>query len=106
MSHTYTPAPSNEQAPTAKQATAQAPSQANTTTTAPNCTISKEPAHASSTAQPPKTAPAARGSTRVTLKWLMPLDIRPSHTLPLCACVTPMHQLHYVVGSNHITCSC
>ncbi|MBW0491888.1 hypothetical protein O181_031603 [Austropuccinia psidii MF-1] len=36
-------------------------------------------------------APATSGSTCVTHKWLMPLEIRPSHVLPLCAFVTPMH---------------
>ncbi|MBW0468892.1 hypothetical protein O181_008607 [Austropuccinia psidii MF-1] len=46
--------------------------------------------------------------SRVTHKWLMLLDIRPSHVLPLCACVTPMHPdpLNCAAGSNHVTCLC
>ncbi|MBW0487231.1 hypothetical protein O181_026946 [Austropuccinia psidii MF-1] len=53
------------------------------------------PAHPTATApayghtQAP--AYAKSGSTCVTPKWSMPLDIRPSHALPLCACGTPMH---------------
>ncbi|MBW0469705.1 hypothetical protein O181_009420 [Austropuccinia psidii MF-1] len=51
----------------------------------------------------PAPAHTTRGSTCVTCKWSMPLDIRPSHALPLCACVTPMHPLHCSAGSNHVT---
>ncbi|MBW0490713.1 hypothetical protein O181_030428 [Austropuccinia psidii MF-1] len=61
MSHTYVPTP----APA--HATAQAPTEAHTTAHA----------HANS------------GSTCVTPKWAMPLEIAPSHALPLCACGTP-----------------
>ncbi|MBW0478459.1 hypothetical protein O181_018174 [Austropuccinia psidii MF-1] len=43
------------------------------------------------------------GSTCVTPKWEMPLDIRPSHSLPLCACGTPMHPLHCAEGSTSVT---
>ncbi|MBW0472126.1 hypothetical protein O181_011841 [Austropuccinia psidii MF-1] len=85
MSHTYTPTPHTAQAPAHAQATAQAPT----------------PAHA--IAQAPAPTPATRGSTCVTCKWSMPLDIRPSQALPLCACVTPIHPLHRAVGSNNVT---
>ncbi|MBW0520555.1 hypothetical protein O181_060270 [Austropuccinia psidii MF-1] len=77
MSHSYEPAPATANATTPSPTTAQAH------TTTP--------------------APPARGSTCVTHKWLMPLDIRPSHALPLCACVTPMHLQYCAVGSTSIT---
>ncbi|MBW0477708.1 hypothetical protein O181_017423 [Austropuccinia psidii MF-1] len=80
MSHTYA------QAPTPAHYTAQAPTPAHNTEQAP--------------------APTDRGETCVTCKWSMPLDIRPSHSLPLCACGTPIHPLHFAAGSNHVTCSC
>ncbi|MBW0484915.1 hypothetical protein O181_024630 [Austropuccinia psidii MF-1] len=104
MSHTYTPAPATAQAP--RKATAPAP------------TTAKHPAHAHSTVQAPTHAPApatahattptpaARGYTCVTLKWLMPLHIRTSHALPLCACVPPIHPLHCAAGHNDLTHSC
>ncbi|MBW0468424.1 hypothetical protein O181_008139 [Austropuccinia psidii MF-1] len=96
MSPTYRPAHT--------QATSQAPAHAHTTLQAPANVhnTSKAPAHAHTTSH----APAASSSTYVTRKWLIPLDIRPSHALPLCACVTPMHLLHCGVGSNHFTHSC
>ncbi|MBW0535671.1 hypothetical protein O181_075386 [Austropuccinia psidii MF-1] len=62
--------------------------------------------------QAPADAPAHAGnsSTCVTPKWSMPLEIRPSHALPLCACGTPMHLHpnlpHCAEGSNHVTNSC
>ncbi|MBW0491213.1 hypothetical protein O181_030928 [Austropuccinia psidii MF-1] len=74
------------------------------------------PAHATATAPPcrhthasvsaPEPAHANSCSTCVTPKFSMPLDIRPSHALPLCACGTPMHPLHGAEGSNHVTHSC
>ncbi|MBW0531681.1 hypothetical protein O181_071396, partial [Austropuccinia psidii MF-1] len=72
-------------APTPAHDTAQAPTPAHSTAQAPT------PTH--NTAQAP--APTARGSTCVTCKWPMPLDIRPSHALPFCVCGTPMHPLHF-----------
>ncbi|MBW0556512.1 hypothetical protein O181_096227 [Austropuccinia psidii MF-1] len=49
------------------------------------------PAQAQAASQAPRDAHthANSGSTCVTPKWLMPLNIRPSHALPLCACGTP-----------------
>ncbi|MBW0474775.1 hypothetical protein O181_014490 [Austropuccinia psidii MF-1] len=61
MSHTYIPT----------HATATAPPWGHTHATA------HTPAHTNS------------GATSVTPKWSMPLDIRPSHSLPFCACGTP-----------------
>ncbi|MBW0489607.1 hypothetical protein O181_029322 [Austropuccinia psidii MF-1] len=83
MSHTYAPAPASAQAP------------AHAHTTAPTLATAK----ASTTAPEPPT----RGSTYVTCKWPITLDIRPSHALPLCACVTPMHPRYCVVGSTSVT---
>ncbi|MBW0500363.1 hypothetical protein O181_040078 [Austropuccinia psidii MF-1] len=79
--------------------TAQAPAPTHTTAQAPTHT------HAASQALEHAHSPAARASTCVTHKWLIPLEIKPSHALPLCACVTPMHPLHCVTGSNHLTFS-
>ncbi|MBW0463483.1 hypothetical protein O181_003198 [Austropuccinia psidii MF-1] len=66
------------------------------------------PTHA--TAQAPAPAHAKIGSTCVTRKWAMAIDIRPSHALPLCACGTHMqlhpNPLHCAEGSNHVTHSC
>ncbi|MBW0517837.1 hypothetical protein O181_057552 [Austropuccinia psidii MF-1] len=47
-------------------------------------TYTPAPAHAIAQAPADAHAPATRGSTCVTCKWLMPLEIRPSHSLPLC----------------------
>ncbi|MBW0509069.1 hypothetical protein O181_048784 [Austropuccinia psidii MF-1] len=87
MSHAYAPAPAH--------ANASAPAHVSHlhTPTPP-------PAHATEKAH------ANSGSTCVTPKWAMPLDIGPSHALPLCACGTPMHLLHCVEGSNHVTHAC
>ncbi|MBW0471313.1 hypothetical protein O181_011028 [Austropuccinia psidii MF-1] len=60
-------------------------------TYAPSHTTAQTIPHAHAIAQAPTPAHPARALTCVTSKWLMPLDIRPSHSLPLCACVTPMH---------------
>ncbi|MBW0502018.1 hypothetical protein O181_041733 [Austropuccinia psidii MF-1] len=92
MSHTYAPAPATSQAPAHTYATAQAPTHAHATAQAP------APAHA--TAQAP--SPSTRGSTCFTHKRSIPLDIRRSHSMPLCASVTPMHPLHCEVGSSHV----
>ncbi|MBW0586914.1 hypothetical protein O181_126629 [Austropuccinia psidii MF-1] len=54
------------------------------------------PAHATATPPACGHTQANSGSTCVTPKWLMPIDIRPSHALPLCACGTPMHPLNFV----------
>ncbi|MBW0506684.1 hypothetical protein O181_046399 [Austropuccinia psidii MF-1] len=114
MSHTYahahntalTPAHDTKKAPAPAHDTAQSPAHAHTTAQAPapahNTAQAPTPAH--NTAQAP--TPTDRGSTCVTCKWSMPLDIRPFHAFPLCACGTPMHPLHCVVGSNHVTPSC
>ncbi|MBW0534210.1 hypothetical protein O181_073925 [Austropuccinia psidii MF-1] len=77
MSHTYSPAPAS--------ATAHAPTP--------------------TTGQAPAPAPAtpARVSICVTHKWSIPLDIRPSHALPLHACVTPMHPWYCAAGSTSVT---
>ncbi|MBW0524981.1 hypothetical protein O181_064696 [Austropuccinia psidii MF-1] len=89
MSHTYIPTHAH----------------AHATATAPTPATAQEPAHAHTTA--PALAHVDSGSTCVTPKWSMPLDIRPSHALPLCACGTPMHPhpnpLHFVEVSNHVT---
>ncbi|MBW0497136.1 hypothetical protein O181_036851 [Austropuccinia psidii MF-1] len=60
---------------------------ANTAATAPP----RRHTHASRSAPAPAPphAHANSGLTCVTFKWLMQLDIRPSHALPLCACGTP-----------------
>ncbi|MBW0463972.1 hypothetical protein O181_003687 [Austropuccinia psidii MF-1] len=85
MSHTYVPT----------HATATPPPQGHT--------------HASQSAPAPAhtTAHTDSGSTCVAPKWSIPLDIRPSNALPLCACGTPMHLhpnlLHCAEGSNHVT---
>ncbi|MBW0465474.1 hypothetical protein O181_005189 [Austropuccinia psidii MF-1] len=103
MSHTYTPSPATAhatpQAPAITQAptTSQAPTHAHATAPAP--ATSQAPAHTHAT------TPVARGTTCVTRKLLMPLDIKPSHAFPLCACVTPMQPLHCATGSNHLTLS-
>ncbi|MBW0509770.1 hypothetical protein O181_049485 [Austropuccinia psidii MF-1] len=49
------------------------------------------PTHATSQAPTDAHTHANSSSTCVTPKWSIPLDIRPSHALPLCACGTPMH---------------
>ncbi|MBW0466772.1 hypothetical protein O181_006487 [Austropuccinia psidii MF-1] len=67
----------------------------------PSCAPS--PTTAQAPTQAP--APATSGSTCVTHRWSMLPGIRPSCALPLCECVTPMHPLHCVAGSNQVTCS-
>ncbi|MBW0494501.1 hypothetical protein O181_034216 [Austropuccinia psidii MF-1] len=93
MSHTYIPAHAH----------------AHATVSTHTHTTEQAPTHARATAQAPEAAYAQTnsGSTCVTLKWLMPLDIRPSQALPLCACGTLMHPhpnpLHCAEGSNHVS---
>ncbi|MBW0541609.1 hypothetical protein O181_081324 [Austropuccinia psidii MF-1] len=59
--------------------TAQAPAPAHDTAQAP------EPAHNTAQAPAPAHTHANSCSTSVTCKWSIPLHIRPSHALPLCA---------------------
>ncbi|MBW0475392.1 hypothetical protein O181_015107 [Austropuccinia psidii MF-1] len=87
MSHAYAPAPATARAPTPAPATAQALTHAHTTAQAPET----------------KPAPPTRGCTCVARNCLMPIVIRPSHSLPLCACVTPMHPQYCVAGSTSVT---
>ncbi|MBW0521126.1 hypothetical protein O181_060841 [Austropuccinia psidii MF-1] len=44
------------------------------------------------TAHAHATTPSTRDYTCFTSKWSIPLDIRPSHAFPLCACVTLMQR--------------
>ncbi|MBW0469109.1 hypothetical protein O181_008824 [Austropuccinia psidii MF-1] len=81
-------------------ATTPTPTTSQVHTTAPT----PAPATAQALSHATTPAPPARGSTFVTHKCLIPLDIRPSHALPLCACVTPIHLWSCVAGSTNVTC--
>ncbi|MBW0532015.1 hypothetical protein O181_071730 [Austropuccinia psidii MF-1] len=79
MSHTYVPT----------HATAAAPPHGHTHASRSTPAPAHATAHAPAPAHAHATAHTNSGSTCVTPKWGMPLEIRPSHALPLCACGTP-----------------
>ncbi|MBW0562931.1 hypothetical protein O181_102646 [Austropuccinia psidii MF-1] len=110
MSHTSVPAHGTASVPAGRHthASGSAPAPAHTTAQGPATahTTAQGSATAHTTAQEPAPTHANSGSTCVTPKWPMPLEIRPSHDLPLCACSTPLHLLHCVEGSNPVTHSC
>ncbi|MBW0491958.1 hypothetical protein O181_031673 [Austropuccinia psidii MF-1] len=105
MAHTYVPTHGTATAPprrhTHASQSAPAPTQATSQALLHAHATAQAPTHTHATVQAPAHAHANSGSTCVTPKWSMPLDIRPSHAFSLCACGTPIHPLHCAEGSYH-----